>query len=353
MNDPNLETMHTNRGDRIFLCHASEDGSQVEMIYQSLKSAGLNPWIDRKDLPPARDWDVEIRKTLAAARLILIHLSKHLSSKNGYVQREIEIALDTWRQMPPDSAFIIPVRLDECLIPESLNRLTHFDLVEQTDFEKLAEHIKTVLGLFTDPRDGQIYKTILVGNQTWLAANLNHLVADLWSYEHDPVNGRRYGRLYTWEAAQHACPDGWHIPADSEWKELARNFGGYRDMDQGEPRTGERIGRPVAGFESLILGGGSGFGACLGGYRSSAGQFLELGKIGPYWTATQYQYSDFGNFQPIYTREIKTAWIYYFYLMSGVPELRRDCQIGSRPDVYPRGCGLSVRCVRNEQERET
>jgi uncharacterized protein (TIGR02145 family) len=323
------------------------------MIYQSLKSAGLNPWIDREDLPPARDWDVEIRKTLAATRLILILLSKHLISKNGYVQREIEIALETWRQMAPDSIFIIPVRLDDCVIPEPLKRLAHFDLVKEAEFEKLAEHIKTVLGLFTDARDGQIYKTILVGNHTWLAANLNYVVEESWLYDDDPLNGRRYGRLYSWEAAQHACPDGWHVPADSEWKELARNFGGYRDMDDGYPGTGVGIGRPAASFESLILGGQSGFSACLGGYRSSAGQFFDLGKTGLYWTATSYQYNDLGNFEPLYPREIKTAWIYYFYLMSGAPELRRDNQIPSPRDVYPRGCGLSVRCVRNERDRGT
>ena len=74
----------------------------------------------------------------------------------------------------------------------------------------------------------------------------------------------------------------------------------------------------------MIVGGESGFGACLGGYRSSAGQFFELSKAGLYWTASDYQYSDLGNSQPLYTREIKTAWIYYFYLMAGVPELRRD-----------------------------
>src|SRR5580658_1115531 len=112
--------MLANRGDRVFLCHASEDGDAVERIYRSLQSAGLNPWIDRRDLPPARDWDAEIKKTLTAARLILILLSKHLISKSGYVQREIEIALDIWRRMSPDSPFIIPIRLDECQIPKRL-----------------------------------------------------------------------------------------------------------------------------------------------------------------------------------------------------------------------------------------
>jgi hypothetical protein len=124
-------------------------------------------------------------------------------------------------------------------------------------------------------------------------------------------------------------------------------------MDEGYVGTGMEMGTPQAGFESLIVGGESGFGACLGGYRSSAGQFFELSKTGLYWTASDYQYSDLGNLQSLYSRELRTAWIYYFYLRASVPELRRDLQIPLQPDVYPRGCGLSVRCVRNEQEVET
>jgi uncharacterized protein (TIGR02145 family) len=339
--------MVARRSDRIFLCHASEDGNRVEVIHQRLKSARLNPWLDKKDLPPARDWDAEIRKALGAVQLVLVCLSRHLISKRGYVQREIDIALETLRQLPPNSTFVIPVRLEDCPVPESLDDLTHFDLFEETDVDRLAEYIKTVLGLFTDTRDGQIYKTIVIGAKTWFAANLNHAVADSWWYDDDPLNGKRHGRLYTSEGAQRACPDGWNVPTDSEWKELARHAGGYRDMDEGYPGTGMKVGRPQAAFESLIGGGESRFDACLGGYRRSTGDFCDLSKTGLYWTSTKYQYNDLGNFQPLYPRDIKTAWIYSFYLMSGVPELRRDYQLPQRPDVYPRGCGLSVRCVRN------
>jgi uncharacterized protein (TIGR02145 family) len=340
-------TVLTNRSDRIFLCHASEDGSRVEVLHQRLKSAGLNPWLDKKDLPPARDWDAEITKALGAVRLVIVCLSTHLISKSGYARREIDMALETLRQLPPGSTFVIPVRLEECAVPASLGGLTRFDLLDDADVDQLAEHIKTLLGLFTDARDGQIYKTIHVGTQIWLAANLNHAVADSWWYDDDPLNGRRYGRLYTWEAARRACPDGWHVAADSEWRELARHSGGYRDMDEGYPGTGSKLGRPQTAFESLIAGGESGFAAGLGGYRRSDGELRDLGKTGLYWTSTEYQYNDLGNFQPIYHRDIKTAWMYSFYIMSGVPELRRDYQLPLRPDVYPRGCGLSVRCVKN------
>jgi uncharacterized protein (TIGR02145 family) len=353
--------MSANRNDRIFLCHASEDGSRVEMIDQRLRSAGLNPWIDKKDLSPARDWDTEIRKTMAAARVVVIFVSKHLitkivsnhlTSESAYVQFEIEIALDALRNVP-NSVLVITVRLEECLVPESLGRLPQFDLIKDSDFLKTAEYLKTVICLFTDPRDGQIYKTILVGTRVWLAANLNHMVEDSYWYDDDPVNGRRYGRLYTWESARLACPEGWHIPTDSEWKELAQTFGGYRDMDEGYVGTGMKIGRPQTGFQSLIIDGESGFDARLAGYRSSGGQFFDLNHVGLYWTASEYVYTDFGSFDPAYPREIRTAWMYYFYLMAGVPEVRRDSQIPLKPDVYPRRCGLSVRCVRDEQEVKT
>lgn len=339
--------MLADRNERIFLCHASEDGERVACIHRQLKAAGLNPWLDQQDLPPAREWDVEIRKALGAVRLVVVCLSSHLVAKSGYVQREIEIALETARQLPPGSTFVIPVRLDPCPVPEVLGGLEQFDLFEGSDIDELAEYLKTVLGLFTDARDGQIYRTLRIGQQTWLAANLNHPVADSWSYDDDPVNVRRYGRLYTWEAAQRACPEGWHVATDSEWKTLAEHTGGYRDMDEGYPGTGMRVGRPQVAFESLLAGGASGFAACLGGYRRSTGEFVDLGRAGVYWTSTAYRYSDVGNFEPIGRRDIESAWIYSFYLMSSAPEVRRDYQLPLRADVHPRGCGLSVRCVRN------
>lgn len=339
--------MAVNSDDRIFLCHASEDKNKVAEIHKRLESSGLNPWIDKEDIPPARDWDEEIAKTIQAARFVLIFFSDHLISKSGYVQREIEIALDTSQDMPKDTTFIIPVRWNECRIPDGFDHLKRIDLFEKKGFDELVELIKAELRLFTDPRDGQIYKTIVIGGQTWLAENLNYEVKDSRWYDNDPGNGKPYGRLYTWEAAQEACPDGWHIPSDSEWRNLATNCGGYKDMDEGYPGAGMKIGSPNAAFESLVLGGKSRFDAPLGGYCDSAGHFFEYGRAGFYWSGTQYEYSDLGTFEPLYTRQIKTAWMYYFYLLSGVPELRRDSQFRQRPDPHPRACGLSARCVKD------
>ena len=213
--------MSANNDDRIFLCHASEDKNKVAEMYKRLESSSLNPWIDKEDIPPARDWDEEIAKTIQGARLVIICFSHHLISKrNGYVQREIEIALNTLRSMPQSITFIIPVRLDDCRVPDDFKRLRQFDLFEKEGFDLLLDFIKAELHLFTDSRDGQIYKTIVIGTQTWLARNLNYQIKDSWLYDNDPGNEKPYGRLYTWEAAQQARPDGWHIPSDLEWQSL-------------------------------------------------------------------------------------------------------------------------------------
>ena len=79
---------------------------------------------------------------------------------------------------------------------------------------------------FTDVRDGKVYKTVKIGNQTWMAENLNYVTANSWEFDNSSTNGDVYGRLYTWEAALTACPSGWHLPSDAEWTILTDDLGG-------------------------------------------------------------------------------------------------------------------------------
>lgn len=79
-------------------------------------------------------------------------------------------------------------------------------------------------GTFTDPRDGQTYATVEIGNQTWFAQNLNYETSNSWTYIDDPANGDIYGRLYTWEAALNACPSGWHLPGDVKNGKLWKSY---------------------------------------------------------------------------------------------------------------------------------
>ena len=90
--------------------------------------------------------------------------------------------------------------------------------------------------------DGNVYESVILGNQTWLAENLKSThycdgseIPDVVSYNNDPSLGDIYWLLYTWNAAmngsttpgeQGVCPCGWHVPSDEEWSELETFLGG-------------------------------------------------------------------------------------------------------------------------------
>jgi len=165
---------------------------------------------------------------------------------------------------------------------------------------------ETAFGTFTDARDGQTYKTVTIGKQTWMARNLNYKTSSgSWCYDNNNKNTDRcatYGRLYTWNAAKTACPKGWHLPSRKEWGALS-DFVGTRPKKLDWISGGDRgYYWPGAGYTLMksekyyvagvwiIHGNGSdkfGFSALLGGDRDSSGSFKHVGDIGYWWTATE------------------------------------------------------------------
>jgi uncharacterized protein (TIGR02145 family) len=118
------------------------------------------------------------------------------------------------------------------------------------------------------------------GNQ-WTTVNLNVNTPSSYCYENAETNCRRYGRLYTWESAQRVCPslgDGWRLPTDAEWKQLAKHYGGV---------SSDSIDKGRAAFSALSSGGASGFNAVLGGNRELDGRYARSEAHGFYWTASE------------------------------------------------------------------
>lgn len=140
-----------------------------------------------------------------------------------------------------------------------------------------------VHGTLTDSRDEKTYNTIRIGDLWWMAENLNFYTGSgSWYYNNDSATyAGTYGRLYTWEVAKNACPAGWHLPTDAEWKELEMYLGmtqaqadgtGWRGTDQG---TG------------LKEGGASEFDALPGGYRNNIGSFYGMDSGTGFWSSTE------------------------------------------------------------------
>ncbi|MEE4355519.1 MAG: SUMF1/EgtB/PvdO family nonheme iron enzyme [Desulfococcaceae bacterium] len=100
--------------EKIFICHSREDAETANRIYDDLKKAGAEPWMDKKDLLPGQRWKDEISKAVRSSRFFLVLLSSSSVSRQGFVNKEMRMALDMAEELPLSQIFIIPARLDEC-----------------------------------------------------------------------------------------------------------------------------------------------------------------------------------------------------------------------------------------------
>jgi len=169
-----------------------------------------------------------------------------------------------------------------------------------------ARQPKPALGsTFKDSRDGKTYRKITIGTQTWMAENLNYAADGSKCYKNDSSMCEEYGRLYDWSTAmgvdtsynkttlcgddvsdtvkhQDACPAGWHLPTDAEWRTLTGYVGGASTAgDKLKSTTGWMYGQNFNGTDEY------GFSALPGGYGNRAGNFYNVGEHGLWWSATE------------------------------------------------------------------
>src|SRR5689334_969909 len=106
---------------KVFLCHAQGDETAVRALYQRLIQDGVDAWINRENLLPGQDRTREIRKAVRNSDAVVVCLSEKFN-RAGSQQREARLALDTAMEQPEGEIFIIPARLEQCDIPESLQQ---------------------------------------------------------------------------------------------------------------------------------------------------------------------------------------------------------------------------------------
>lgn len=216
--------------------------------------------------------------------------------------------------------------------------------------------------------DGNYYQTVVIGDQTWMAENLKSIhYADgtviplvestaMWDALSDSdkaycwnnnnsSTGNTYGALYTWATAmngtgssvanpsgvQGVCPSGWHLPSNSEWKQLEMYLGmseaeadkeGWRGTNEGGKL--KETGTTYWNSPNTGATNSSGFTALPGGNRYDYGTFFNVGSIALFWTTTEYNSSG--------------AWARS--LSYNIAEVYRG--------NYYKSNGFSVRCVRDD-----
>lgn len=131
---------------RLFLCHSSGDKAVVRDLYKRLRADGFDPWLDEENLLPGHDWHLEISAAVRRSDIVLACLSRDSTNKRGYVQREIKHALDVAEEQPGGSIFIIPLKLEECDVPERLSNLQWVNFFEERGYEKLLAALREKSG---------------------------------------------------------------------------------------------------------------------------------------------------------------------------------------------------------------
>jgi hypothetical protein len=117
------------KGPRVFISYAREDVEAARRLYEDLKEAGLNPWMDEVNLRAGQQWKVGIRYAIRDCRYFIALLSSTSASRKGYVHKEMKEALELLDMFPDTEVFLIPVRLNDCPIShEKLRDLNWVDL---------------------------------------------------------------------------------------------------------------------------------------------------------------------------------------------------------------------------------
>ena len=200
-------------------------------------------------------------------------------------------------------------------------------------------------GTLVDPRDHNTYETVKIGNQWWMAKNLAYMPGvskviagdGIYVYRYygsDTVDAKKteaykkFGCLYDWKRANNACPAGWHLPTDAEWKQLEKYLGmSATDLDSINWRKSGRVDIKLmskSGWEKNSGTNEYGFSALPGGFKAATDYSMSIKQYANFWTATK--------------TDQEKAWS---------RSISQDSP-GFGRGPFPAEHGLSVRCVKNQ-----
>ena len=126
---------------KIFISYAYGDRAKAQKLHAYLVAQGTDPWLDTENLLPGQDWKMEIAKALDGTDLILLCLSQSSVTREGYVQKEMRLALDRALEIPPGEIFLIPCRFEDVEMPHSLRDYQWVDLYAESGRKKLLKSL--------------------------------------------------------------------------------------------------------------------------------------------------------------------------------------------------------------------
>ena len=288
-----------------------------------------------------RDERKKVIASVAKQSIIVLFVATFLSACTDYVQ-QIKDRYGEWETS------------DSIVKSSSSSRHSGFDPESSSSVPKsssssvgVVDPADEIVGSITDSRDGQTYKTVKIGSQTWMAENLNYKTENSWC---GGGNGTaegdcfKYGRLYTWAAAMDSvgtwskngkgcgygttcsptypvrgiCPEGWHLPTEAEFETLFTAVGGKS--------TAGKVLKSTTGwttYSGITNEDAFAFSALPAGGRDNNGNYSTGSYDAYFWSSTEDDSND--------------AYFMYLYYNNGDANL----------DNFSKYDGFSVRCLKD------
>jgi hypothetical protein len=126
-----------------FLCYAKENSTAVREFREHLKAEDwVDPWFDEEDILPGQKWEGSVTEAVHNSHAVIVFLSSIAVRTEGFFHKELKLALDAAAEKPDGTIFIIPIRLDDCAVPE---RLLPYQYVDYFGDKEHKDHVYSSL----------------------------------------------------------------------------------------------------------------------------------------------------------------------------------------------------------------